>query len=70
VSFFDYPTEQSAEQPPLRLLAGATDEEWAEVLKHTHHRQFRPGEVVVADGGIAVPAGGVAARLLGGARGR
>jgi CRP/FNR family transcriptional regulator, cyclic AMP receptor protein len=50
VSFFDYPGEQSPAEPPARLLAEATDEEWAEVLKHAHYRQFRPGETVVTDG--------------------
>lgn len=50
MSFFDYPGEQPPARAPARLLAGATDEEWAEVLKHAHYRQFRPGETVVADG--------------------
>ena len=50
MSFFDYPSEQPPAQPPERLLEGATDEEWAEVLKHAHYRQFRPGETVVTDG--------------------
>jgi CRP/FNR family transcriptional regulator, cyclic AMP receptor protein len=50
VSFFDYPGEQSPAQAQVRLLAGATDEEWAELLKHTRHRRFRPGESVVTDG--------------------
>jgi CRP/FNR family transcriptional regulator, cyclic AMP receptor protein len=51
VSFFDYPSEKPPGQSAARLLATATDQEWAEVLKHTHYRQFRPGDVVVTDGG-------------------
>jgi CRP/FNR family cyclic AMP-dependent transcriptional regulator len=50
VSFFDYPSEKPPAQATARLLAGATDEEWAEVLKHTRYRQFRPGDAVVTDG--------------------
>jgi CRP/FNR family transcriptional regulator, cyclic AMP receptor protein len=50
VSFFDYPGEQPPAPAQARLLAGASDEEWAEVLKHAHYRQFRPGETVVTDG--------------------
>jgi CRP-like cAMP-binding protein len=50
VSFFDYPGEQHPAQAESRLLAGATDEEWAELLKHTRHRRFRPGDAAVTDG--------------------
>jgi CRP-like cAMP-binding protein len=50
VSFFDYPGEQPPAQAEARLLAGATDEEWAELLKHTSYRRFRPGDAAVTDG--------------------
>jgi CRP/FNR family transcriptional regulator, cyclic AMP receptor protein len=50
VSFFDYPGEMAPEQAEARLLAGATDEEWGELLKHTRHRRFAPGEAVMTDG--------------------
>jgi CRP/FNR family cyclic AMP-dependent transcriptional regulator len=50
VSFFDYPGEPPATVTTERLLAGATDEEWAAVLRHTHYRQFGPGDTVVAAG--------------------
>jgi CRP/FNR family cyclic AMP-dependent transcriptional regulator len=50
VSFFDYPNEKSAAPTATRLLAAATDEEWAQVLGHTRYRQFQPGDAVVTDG--------------------
>lgn len=52
MSFFDYPSDKPPTRPQARLLAAATDEEWAEVLKHTHYRRFGPGDVVVTDGAI------------------
>jgi CRP-like cAMP-binding protein len=50
VSFFDYPGEPAPAQASARLLAGATDDEWVELLKHTRYRRFGPGDVVVTDG--------------------
>jgi CRP/FNR family cyclic AMP-dependent transcriptional regulator len=50
VSFFDYPSEKPAAPAAARLLAAATDDEWAQVLKHTRYRQFQPGDAVVTDG--------------------
>ena len=50
MSFFDYPGEPSAPRDTVRLLADATDQEWAVVLKHTRYRRFSPGETVLQAG--------------------
>jgi CRP/FNR family transcriptional regulator, cyclic AMP receptor protein len=50
VSFFDYPGEPPATRDTARLLADATDQEWALVLKHTRYRRFAPGDTVVEAG--------------------
>ena len=50
MSFFDYPGEPSAARDTARLLADATDQEWAVVLKHTRYRRFGAGEAVVEAG--------------------
>jgi hypothetical protein len=50
VSFFDYPGEPPAGRSTARLLADATDGEWAELLKHTRYQRFSPGDTVVAAG--------------------
>jgi CRP/FNR family transcriptional regulator, cyclic AMP receptor protein len=50
VSFFDYPGEPSAPRDTARLLADATDQEWAVVLKHTRYRRFGAGDAVVEAG--------------------
>jgi CRP/FNR family transcriptional regulator, cyclic AMP receptor protein len=50
VSFFDYPGEPPSPRDTARLLADATDQEWAVVLKYTRYRRFGPGETVVEAG--------------------
>ena len=50
MSFFDYPGEPPAGRSTARLLADATDGEWAELLKHTRYQRFGPGDTVVAAG--------------------
>jgi len=50
VSFFDYPGEPAEPRDTARLLADATDQEWAVVLKHTRYRRFSPGDAVVEAG--------------------
>lgn len=50
MSFFDYPGEPPAAQQAVRLLADATDAEWAAVVKHTRHRRLGPGDTVVMAG--------------------
>jgi CRP/FNR family transcriptional regulator, cyclic AMP receptor protein len=51
LSFFDYPNEPatSASTPEL-LLADASDEEWATLLRHTRNRRFNSGDQVVTVG--------------------
>jgi CRP/FNR family transcriptional regulator, cyclic AMP receptor protein len=51
VSFFDYPNEQPAASGQVdQLLADASEEEWATLLRHTRYRRFGPGEAVVTAG--------------------
>jgi CRP-like cAMP-binding protein len=51
VSFFDYPNEQPAASGQVeQLLADASEEDWATLLRHTRYRRFSPGEVVVTAG--------------------
>jgi CRP/FNR family transcriptional regulator, cyclic AMP receptor protein len=53
VSFFDYPGEPpAAARDTARLLADATDQEWAVVLKHTRYRRFGAGDTVLEAGAI------------------
>jgi len=51
VSFFDYPNEPPASPRHVeQLLPGASDEDWATLLKHTRYRFFGAGDAVVAAG--------------------
>ncbi len=51
MSFFDYPNEPPASSPAAQvLLADASDEEWATLLRHTRYRRFNPGDDVVTAG--------------------
>jgi CRP/FNR family transcriptional regulator, cyclic AMP receptor protein len=51
VSFFEYPNESPASSgPPELMLADASDEEWAALLRHTRYRRFDPGDAVVTAG--------------------
>ena len=53
MSFFDYPNEPAASSPTAQvLLADASDEEWARLLRHTRHRRFNPGDDVVTAGAL------------------
>jgi len=53
VSFFDYPNEPPASSPAVELLlADASDEEWATLLRHTRYRRFNPGDEVVTAGAL------------------
>lgn len=51
MSFFDYPNQPPASSGTAELLlADASDEEWATLLRHTSHRRFNPGDEVVTAG--------------------
>src|SRR5580658_4462468 len=51
VSFFDYPNEQPAASGQVeQLLADASEEDWATLLRHTTYRRCGPGDVVVTAG--------------------
>ena len=53
MSFFDYPNEPPASSgTPELLLADASDEEWATLLRHTRYRRFGPGDEVVTAGAL------------------
>jgi CRP/FNR family transcriptional regulator, cyclic AMP receptor protein len=53
VSFFDYPNEPPAASSAVELLlADASDEEWALLLRHTRYRRFGPGDDVVTAGAL------------------
>lgn len=50
MSLFRYQGEPTVARDTAGLLADATDQEWAAVLRHTRHRRFGPGEIVVQAG--------------------
>ena len=50
MSFFDYPNEPPSSGNVPILLADASEEEWATLLRHAHHRRFAPGDAVVTAG--------------------
>ena len=53
MSFFDYPNEPPASSGASELLlADASDEEWATLLRHTRYRRFNPGDEVLTAGAL------------------
>jgi len=53
MSFFDYPTGEfdPVEQPAAQyLLADASEQDWADLLRYTRTRRFGSGEIVISRG--------------------
>ena len=52
-SFFDYPNESPVSPGKVdQLLADASEEEWATLLKHAIYRRYGPGDPVVTAGAL------------------
>jgi hypothetical protein len=52
VTFFDYPTGESAPPPPPAdyLLPGASEADWAALLTFTNTRHIEPGQILISAG--------------------